>query len=104
MKLFAFADGQAFGPDFVLFLRKKGEDTTSILQLFVEPKGDHLKQADSWKEAFLRDIEGQGRIETVFQGRDYAVYGLPFFNEEGQTNADFKAAFEPFLEGKPLES
>lgn len=100
VKLFAFADGQAFEPDFVLFLRKKGEDTTSILQLFVEPKGDHLKQADSWKEAFLREIEGQGRIETVFQGRDYAVYGLPFFNEEGQTNADFKAAFEPFLDGQ----
>lgn len=104
VKLFAFADGQAFEPDFVLFLRKKGDDTTSILQLFVEPKGDHLKQADSWKETFLRDIEGQGRIETVFQGRDYAVYGLPFFNEQGQSNADFKAAFEPFLEGKPLES
>jgi len=104
VKLFAFADGQAFEPDFVLFLRKQGEDTTSILQLFIEPKGDHLKQADSWKEAFLRDIAAQHRIETVFQGRDYAVYGLPFFNEQGQTNADFKAAFEPFLEGKPLES
>lgn len=98
VKLFAFADGQAFEPDFVLFLRKKGEDTTSIFQLFVEPKGDHLKHADSWKETFLRDIEGQGRIETVFQGRDYAVYGLPFFNEQGQSNADFKSAFERFLE------
>lgn len=98
VKLFAFADGQAFEPDFVLFLRKKGEDTTNTLQLFVEPKGGHLKQADSWKEAFLRDIEGQGRVETVFQGRDYAVYGLPFFNEQGQSNADFKSAFERFLE------
>ena len=98
VKLFAFADGQAFEPDFVLFLREKGEDTTTILQLFVEPKGDHLKQADSWKESFLREIESQSRIETVFQGRDYAVYGLPFFNEQGQSNTDFKAAFEPFLE------
>lgn len=94
VKLFAFADGQAFEPDFVLFLRKKGEETSTILQLFVEPKGDHLKQADSWKEAFLRDISAQHRIETIFQSRDYAVYGLPFFNEQGQTNVDFKAAFE----------
>lgn len=97
VKLFAFADGQAFEPDFVLFLRRKGEDTSTILQLFVEPKGNHLKQADSWKEAFLKEIAGQHRIETVFQGRDFAVYGLPFFNEEGQTNADFKSAFETFL-------
>lgn len=99
VKLFAFADGQAFEPDFVLFLRKKGEDTSTILQLFVEPKGDHLKQADSWKEAFLRDIAAQHRIETIFQGRDYAVYGLPFFNEQGQTNVDFKAAFENAIVG-----
>lgn len=48
VKLFAFADGQAFKPDFVLFLRRKGEHTSTILQLFVEPKGDHLKQLDSW--------------------------------------------------------
>ncbi len=100
VKLFAFADGQAFEPDFVLFLRKKNEDTSTILQLFIEPKGDHLKQADSWKEAFLRDIATQHRIETVFQGRDYAVYGLPFFNEQGQSNADFKEAFEPFIDGE----
>ncbi|WP_173935081.1 DEAD/DEAH box helicase family protein [Chelativorans sp. Marseille-P2723] len=99
VKLFAFADGQAFEPDFVLFLRKKGEETSTILQLFVEPKGDHLKQADSWKEAFLTDIEGQGRIEIIFQGRDYSVYGLPFFNDQGQSNADFKAGFERFLNG-----
>lgn len=99
VKLFAFADGQAFEPDFVLFLRKKGEETSTILQLFVEPKGDHLKQADSWKETFLKDIEGQARIEIIFQGRDYSVYGLPFFNDQGQSNADFKAGFERFLNG-----
>ena len=98
VKLYAFENGQAFEPDFVLFLRKKGEETSTILQLFIEPKGDHLKLTDSWKERFLKDIEEQGRIETVFQGRDYAVYGLPFFNETGQGNLDFKAAFEPFLE------
>jgi type III restriction enzyme len=98
VKLFAFHDGQAFEPDFVLFLRKKGEEKNTILQLFVEPKGDHLQQADNWKEVFLKEIEGQVRIETVFQGRDYAVYGLPFFNEQGQTNFDFKASFSVFLE------
>lgn len=99
VKIFAFEDGQAFEPDFVLFLRKRGHTATTILQLFVEPKGEHLRQTDSWKEAFLEDIKAEGRIETVFQGREYVVYGLPFFNEDGQSNADFRAAFEPFTEG-----
>ena len=90
VKLFAFENGQAFEPDFVLFLRKKGATVNTIFQLFIEPKGDHLIQTDSWKEAFLKDIEGHGRIEIIFQGRDYSVFGLPFFNETAQCNNDFK--------------
>ena len=90
VKVFAFENGQAFEPDFVLFLRKKGAAVNTIFQLFIEPKGDHLIQTDSWKEAFLKDIEGHGRIETVFQGRDYSVYGLPFFNETAQSSTDSK--------------
>lgn len=39
-------------------------------------------------------VEAKARLETVFQGRDYVVLGLPFFNETGQTKTDFKAAFE----------
>ena len=98
VKLFAFDNGQAFEPDFVMFLRRKGADVSTILQLFVEPKGHHLKQIDGWKETFLMKIRKTGRIETVVQGRDYAVFGLPFFNEAGQENTDFKAAFQQFLD------
>lgn len=72
----------------------QGEDQSTILQLFIEPKGDQLRPKDDWKQAFMVDIDGQARLETVFQGRDYVVFGLPFFNEEGKTNIDFKAAFE----------
>ena len=96
VRLFAFTNGQAFEPDFVLFLRRKGSDVSTILQLFIEPKGHHLEQIDTWKETFLKEIQQQARLETVFQGRDYAVYGLPFFNESGKKNADFKSAFQEF--------
>ena len=65
-----------------------------ILQLFIEPKGDQLRPQDDWKQDFLGTVKAEARLETVFQGRDYAVLGLPFFNESGQTNGDFKAAFE----------
>jgi type III restriction enzyme len=94
VKLYDFDTGRAFEPDFVLFLRKKGEEASTILQLFIEPKGDQLRPQDDWKQDFLGKVKAEAKIETVFQGRDYAVVGLPFFNEAGQTNKDFKAAFE----------
>lgn len=40
--IYNFSDGQAFQPDFVLFLREKGGGLL-IYQLFIEPKGKHLK-------------------------------------------------------------
>jgi len=98
VKLFAFDNGQAFEPDYVLFLRRKGSDVSAILQLFIEPKGHHLNQLDSWKETILKDVQHKGELKTVFQGRDYAVFGLPFFNESGQENTAFKAAFQKFMD------
>ncbi|WP_170443282.1 DEAD/DEAH box helicase family protein [Ruegeria arenilitoris] len=94
VKLYDFDTGRAFEPDFVLFLRKKGQEASTILQLFIEPKGDHLRPQDDWKQDFLAQVKAKARLETVFQGRDYTVLGLPFFNETGQTNTDFKAAFD----------
>lgn len=94
VKLYDFDTGRAFEPDFVLFLRKTGEDASTILQLFIEPKGDQLRPQDDWKQDFLAHVKAKARLETVFQGRDYTVLGLPFFNETGQTNTDFKTAFE----------
>lgn len=94
LKLYDFDTGRAFEPDFVLFLRKKGHKASTILQLFIEPKGDHLRPQDDWKQDFLVQLKANARLETVFQGRDYSILGLPFFNETGQTNAGFKLAFE----------
>ncbi|MGC9420304.1 MAG: hypothetical protein ACP5EN_15185 [Rhodovulum sp.] len=64
------------------------------MQLFIEPKGEKWYKDDKWKQDFLEQVKDKARLETVFQGRDYTVLGLPFFNETGQTNTDFKAAFE----------
>jgi len=94
LKLFDFATGRAFEPDFVLFLRSKGQAGSTILQLFIEPKGEHLRPSDDWKQELLAEIKKTARLETIFQGKDYSVFGLPFFNEEGQTNANFKTSFE----------
>ena len=79
-KLYSFADGRTFEPDFLLVLRRKDQDTETILQLFIEPKGTHLIKEDKWKEVFLSQIQPEAKLQTIFQGRDYFVYGLPFFN------------------------
>lgn len=96
-QLFDFDTGRAFEPDFVLFLRKKNQEDAAVLQLFIEPKGEHLMVADKWKADFLKKIEGYTKMETIFQGRAYAVYGLPFFNEVAQVKSHFKKAFEEFF-------
>ena len=100
VKLYDFDTGRAFEPDFVLFLKKKGEEASTILQLFIEPKGEQLRPQDDWKQDFLEQVKAKARLEMVFQGRDYRVLGLPFFNETGQTNKEFKATFEEIVEGE----
>ena len=41
-KIYNFDDGQAFQPDFVLFLREQDGNMLTY-QMFIEPKGKHLK-------------------------------------------------------------
>ena len=96
VKLFAVNDGLGFEPDYLLFLLEQGANQGTVLQLFIEPKGSHLYEHDRWKENLLLDLN----FKTVFQGRNYVVYGLPFFNEEGDTNTEFKRAFGEVLEDK----
>jgi len=97
VKIFSFKTGQGFEPDFILFLRKKGEEVGNVLQLFIEPKGKQLMLNDAWKQNFLDEIQWKDRIQTIFHGNEYHVYGLPFFNEDGQSHSKFKDAFEKLM-------
>jgi len=82
--IYNFADGQAFQPDFVLFLRQKNGDLLTY-QLFIEPKGAHIRQKDPWKETFLKEItsEFDGKPLT-FEGKKYRLIGVPFYNNEDE--------------------
>ena len=89
-----FADGQAFQPDFVLFLREKGSKLL-IYQLFIEPKGKHLKEQDRWKEAFLKEIASKFRSKSLsFEDKQYRLIGVPFYNneEENQFRTNLESA------------
>ncbi|MEZ0007155.1 type III restriction enzyme [Flavobacterium sp. 28YEA47A] len=87
-KLYRFSDGKAMEPDYVLFMTDKETEENLIYQLFIEPKGEHLLQKDSWKEDFLKEIENEAKVE-LFQNETFRLIGMPFYNESlGKT--DFK--------------
>ena len=91
-KIFRFCDGKAIEPDFVLFLTEKDTKKAFSFQLFVEPKGQHLLQADQWKEDFLKEIENKFEINDLFETDKYKLLGLPFYNE-GSNKQNFTNEF-----------
>ena len=102
--LYNFADGQAFEPDFVLFLLKKNGEALT-LQVFMEPKGEHLLEHDKWKEDFLLEIQSKFAGETLGASTQektskYRVIGLPFYNS-GSENRFMESLYQAvgLLEG-----
>ena len=104
IQIFSFDTGQAFEPDFVLFLRIKGtSDKYDNLQLFIEPKGDGLMKQDKWKNDFLKQIKQTAEIHYCTKSDNYIVWGIPFFNEAH--NSEFEASFnEEVLKYTPTNS
>ena len=103
-KIYNFDDGQAFEPDFVLFLRER-DGTMLTYQVFVEPKGKHLQAQDKWKEEFLRKVtqkfEGKTlAFKTPSRKQTYTLIGVPFYNNEDE-NA-FKDTLYKVLERQEL--
>ncbi|MBA7566193.1 hypothetical protein ES708_07881 [subsurface metagenome] len=78
-------NGQAFEPDFVLFVLEKG-GTLLTFQLFIEPKGKHLKEHDKWKEDFLKEITTQfaDKIIDFGENKKYRLIGVPFYNNQDE--------------------
>jgi type III restriction enzyme len=85
--IYNFSDGQAFQPDFVLFLHEKNGQTLTY-QLFIEPKGKYLKEHDLWKERFLKEIteefKDNNRILKIESKSKYRLIGVPFYNNEDE--------------------
>jgi type III restriction enzyme len=95
-KIFRFSDGQAIEPDFVLFLREKGGESTISYQLFIEPKGNRGLIEDKWKEDFLREIETEFQVDTLFEKDRLKLIGLPFYNEQN-SKQEFNKIFKQKL-------
>jgi len=80
--LYSFNDGERFEPDFVLFLQKKRTDGFEQMQIFIEPKGDHLLEKDDWKEQFLLQMKDEAIPVKIFaDDNEYKIWGFHFFNQ-----------------------
>jgi type III restriction enzyme len=95
-KLYNFSDGKPLEPDFLLYLIGKVSSDTMHYQVFIEPKGKHLLKHDEWKERFLKVLRDDARIEQLWKGQQYVVWGLPFFNSNLRM-VEFERAFDELL-------
>lgn len=89
LKIYNFKDGQAFEPDYLLFLvDKAGKGIT--YQLFLEPKGPQLAGSEKWKADFLEEIKEKfkDKVLEFSKSKKYKIIGLPFYNQE--TENEFK--------------
>ncbi len=85
--IYSFDSGERFEPDYVLFLHSNKESGYEQLQVFIEPKGSHLLEKDSWKEKFLLDIENKAVATKVFvDDNKYRIWGFHFYNEASRMN------------------
>ena len=96
-KIFNFEDGRAIEPDFVLFLVNHIKKENLHYQIFIEPKGQHLLQLDEWKENFLKSLKDEHSLQQIWKGREYIVWGLPFFNEAIRKTV-FEKSFNQIIE------
>ncbi|MFT5634275.1 MAG: type III restriction enzyme [Rubritalea sp.] len=70
--------GRAFEPDFLLFCKQR-KDEQLTYQVFIEPKGEHLKLYDKWKEDFLNEIRSEKKTIKI-NTDNYLITAVPFYN------------------------
>lgn len=101
-KIYNFDNGEGFQPDFLLLLKAKKQKTVKDqylhYQIFIEPKGDHLKEKDRWKADFLQEItEKFGKDKIILDSfPNYRLIGLPFYLEQ-EENGEFVQKFDEII-------
>ncbi len=87
-KMYNFADGQGFQPDFIIFIKK---DNDLYCQILVEVKGNQFKDKDNgfdnskegWKQDLLMELENlNDRKFFHFERKKYKLIGLPFYDKD----------------------
>ncbi len=89
IRIYSFVGGNTFEPDFLLFMKKRDEDGVyDNIQIFIEPKGEHLIKNDRWKEEFMMEIRDKANKLFTTKTSKYSIWGLPFFTENKKSVFD----------------
>lgn len=91
-KIYNFDDGRPTEPDFVLFMVNHQPEESMHYQIFIEPKGEHLLKKDEWKEKFLMQLREEHFLEQLWKGKNYIIWGMPFYNQ-AQKTTQFEQSF-----------
>jgi type III restriction enzyme len=109
-RIYNFSDGEAFYPDFVLFLVDKDGANETVKQIFIEPKGNQFLDSnhtfesskEGWKQKLLLDLAGKYELSLIFEDADYRLMGMPFFNS-GTQNIELRNVFQHFWDNEVLD-
>lgn len=79
MKLYEVNGTRTFYPDFLLHITNERPEGLEIIQLYIEPKGEHLFSQDQWKEDLLQSLGSS--IDTSFKGEteSFILMGVKFY-------------------------
>ena len=84
---------RGFMPDFLLYL--KSADYT--YQVFIEPKGDNLREHDEWKQSFLLSLSTRTDIEVLSENEQVRLVGIKFYSDDRELKQAFREDFQQKL-------
>ncbi len=84
---------RGFMPDFLLYL----QDDECTYQVFLEPKGDHLRLEDQWKEDFITSLTARDDVEVLTENEDVRLLGIKFYSETPNLKDIFREDFKEKL-------
>lgn len=80
---------RGFMPDFLLYLK----DDACTYQVFLEPKGDHLRGQDQWKEDFLMSLNKRDDVEVLAENNSVRLIGIKFYSKTSDLKERFREDF-----------
>lgn len=84
---------RGFMPDFLLYL----QDDECTYQVFLEPKGDHLRLEDQWKEDFITSLAARDDVEVLTENDEVRLLGIKFYSETPRLKDLFREDFKEKL-------
>lgn len=81
LKIFEFDSNRVFYPDFILYMQTDYPNHREMIQVYIEPKGEHLLTSDKWKEDLLLTLDEEAEIVIDDETKKFQLLGVKFYTE-----------------------